>query len=290
MIDFFIENWNLVPFGAAILCFILWELLWRKPTANADPMTHFLAVLFATYGIAWVTQELRVNQEKHTAYLIELTGEKLSAAADNEYAKGLLEELEQRLKKFELQSSEAAMESDVRSHLIRALRSTRSSAWFLDHYVLVWAEPANPELDENANAIVRGVEIRRVFVLSDALTRNRDDLAAAIRVMDDQRRIGVKVLFVLQTQLQRYPEYQRHADVNYGIYDNRLLAKISARASPRASPTYCLLSWGSSVSSQDSPQTWIEGTATVREYSDNAKTALLHLPATLAGTNIRQKR
>jgi hypothetical protein len=274
MIEFLVENWHLVVFGIVILFVLVFEALHKPTDLKMERMVRALVILFATYGVAWVTQQIRENQEKHTDYLIKITRDKLALAADNNYAKGLLDELEQRLNKFEHRSSEAAMETDVRSQLIHALRTSNRSAWFLDHYVLVWAESGNPEFDENKLAIKRGVEVRRVFVLSESLLQSQEDLRIAFRVMDEQRKIGVRVFFVLQRDLQRYPEYQRHADVNYGVFDTKLLAKISARASPKASPTYCLLSWEPSVLAQDNPQLWLESTSVISEYSDNSKIPL----------------
>jgi hypothetical protein len=289
MPDFFVENWHLVLFGVVILWVLVWEVLHKHQSINAERMIRALVLLFASYGIAWVTQQVRDNQEKQPPYLIKIMANRLASAADNDYAKGLLDDLEQRLNKFEVHSSEAEMESDVRSHLIRALKATHRSAWFLDHYVLVWGEPAHPEMEENANAVKRGVEVRRTFVLSDALTRSRDEITSAVRVMDKQRSLGIRVFFVLQTQLQSYPEYSRHADVNYGVFDNKLLAKISARASPRANPTYCLLSWDPSLLAHDNPQAWLENTGQVKEYSDSAKALLLRLPVTLTAAHYRAK-
>jgi hypothetical protein len=260
----FIDNWHLILFGAVCIAVLAWEVfVKRKP--SSERLIRVLVILFATFGIAYVTTEYRRNQqlEGNVHFFINT----LSNRAENDYSKEILGEFENKLNLFTQKGVEALSDSSVEHELLRALRKSSRNVLCLDHYILVWNSHQESELQENLNAIIRGVEVNRIFVISDAITRSRIELQEAFEIMRRQSMGGIKVSYVFQHDLQGYSDYQRFADVDYSLFDEHVLAKISARASPRDLPRYCVLSWDKGMIERESPFPWIKGATTIHNFS-----------------------
>ena len=268
--QFLIDNWHLIPFGITVLVVLTSELVLRKKSAmeRTEYSVRELAALFATFGIAWITSEYR--QEERLEGNVQFFLERIADRADNEYAKEVLTELQQRLDTFKARYAEALTEENVMFQTGMALKKTSRSARFLDHYILVWNSEYESVWQENSEAVRKGIEIQRIFVLSDSLMRDPAQRNIAMRVMERQKRAGVRVSYALQRELQRDTQYQRFADVDYALFDDAVLEKLAARASATALPRYCLVWWDRSKVASENPFPWIQSTGTVRPFDAHA--------------------
>jgi len=155
----------------------------------------------------------------------------------------------------------------VRYQTAVALKKTSKNARFLDHYILVWNSQYETVWQENSEAVRKGVEIQRIFVLSDSLMNDPTQRNIAMRVMERQKRAGIRVSYALQRELQKDPQYQRFADVDYALFDDLVLEKFAARASATALPRYCQVWWDRSKVASENPFPWIQSTGTSRDLS-----------------------
>jgi hypothetical protein len=210
----------------------------------------------------------------------------ISDRADNEYAKDLLGELHETLRKFKDRTVEAVSEAEVRDQQIKALKKAKHSALYLDHYVLVWNSNHELELRENAAAVKRGVDIKRIWVISEALLRDSNQVKTAMDVMGQQKSLGIKVSYVLQRDLQGLRDYQRFSDVDYALFDDEVLTKVAARSSPLALPSYCFTSWNRATISTENPFPFIIGTGFIKEFDDTGKAWL----SSMTGRNATQSK
>lgn len=85
----------------------------------------------------------------------------------------------------------------------------------------------------NQAAAKRGVNIRRLLVLTREQLQQDSVVADAIQVMEDQRRAGIKIFFAFREELERAPAFQRFeqdyksqgaaSDLNAAIFDREIL-------------------------------------------------------------------
>jgi hypothetical protein len=85
----------------------------------------------------------------------------------------------------------------------------------------------------NQVAAKRGVNIRRLLVLTGEQTQQEPFVADAIQVMNDQQRAGIKVFYAFREELERAPAFQRFeedyraqgaaSDLNAAIFDGEIL-------------------------------------------------------------------
>ena len=262
--QFLVDNWHLIPFGVTVLVVLIWEVISRKKRTTEHSI-QAMVTLFATFGIAWITSEYR--QAERLQGNVQFLLEQIADRADNEYAKDVLAELQQRLNTFKDRSAEALTEDNVRYQTAVALKKTSKNARFLDHYILVWNSQYETVWQENSEAVRKGVEIQRIFVLSDSLMNDPTQRNIAMRVMERQKRAGIRVSYALQRELQKDAQYQRFADVDYALFDDLVLEKSAARASATALPRYCQVWWDRSKVASENPFPWIQSTGTIRDLS-----------------------
>lgn len=85
----------------------------------------------------------------------------------------------------------------------------------------------------NQAAAKRGVTVRRLLVLTREQLQDDAVVADAIQVMEDQRRVGIKIFFAFRDELERAPAFQRFeqdyrgqgaaSDLNAAIFDREIL-------------------------------------------------------------------
>lgn len=85
----------------------------------------------------------------------------------------------------------------------------------------------------NQEAAKRGVNIRRLLVLTREQMRQEPFVADATQVMNDQQRAGVKVFYAFREELERAPAFQRFeedyraqgaaSDLNAAMFDGEIL-------------------------------------------------------------------
>lgn len=85
----------------------------------------------------------------------------------------------------------------------------------------------------NQEAAKRGVVVRRLLVLTQEQMAHESFVADAIRVMDDQRRVGIKIFYAFREELERAPAFQRFEedykrqgaarDLNAAMFDREIL-------------------------------------------------------------------
>ena len=85
----------------------------------------------------------------------------------------------------------------------------------------------------NQEAAKRGVIIRRLLVLTQEQLQQESVVTDAIQVMDDQRRVGIKVFYAFREELARSPAFQRFEDdykkqgaapdMNAAMFDGEIL-------------------------------------------------------------------
>lgn len=85
----------------------------------------------------------------------------------------------------------------------------------------------------NQEAARRGVTIRRLLVLTRDQMKQSPLVTDAIQVMDDQRRVGIKIFYALRDALERSPAFQRFEedykkqgaaqDINAAMFDGEVL-------------------------------------------------------------------
>jgi hypothetical protein len=132
--DFLLENWHLVGFGLVVLVVLVWDIFLKR-AMTLEHEVHVLIILFKGYEVAWVTQELRGYIERHADVAYFLT--QLSNRANNEHARSILGDLNDKLHKLKDMLTEALSESEVKVQLSRTLRKTTGRVFLFDHYILL---------------------------------------------------------------------------------------------------------------------------------------------------------
>jgi transcriptional regulator with XRE-family HTH domain len=146
-----------------------------------------------------------------------------------------VEEIGQELRQFESQTLtyEAA---SANAEAVRLMEMTEHSVDAIMERWNIWkkGEALYPNyLLANQAAAKRGVNIRRLLVLSRTQMEDPSLVADAVEVMDDQRRAGIKIYYAFREALARSPTFQRleedfrkHGaaeDINAAMFDGEIL-------------------------------------------------------------------
>ncbi len=112
----------------------------------------------------------------------------LKKAALPAYAANKLSSIEQDIAGFEKRSLVTTNEEETIHELVRILKSTKSKYEAINHYVFGWSTTIEYLYRANVETARRGVEVSRIFIVSDDVLSSRNKLEALIKVMDMQNR------------------------------------------------------------------------------------------------------
>jgi hypothetical protein len=82
-----------------------------------------------------------------------------------------------------------------------------------------WTEALNPYFLANIQAIERGAQVKRIFVIPESITSNNIELL--IKVMKKQCKTGIRVYFAYKDELQRTEFYSRNPFYSCVLFDNK---------------------------------------------------------------------
>lgn len=263
--QFLTENWHLILLGGLCILALLIDLLAKHKFTN-DRKLSVVVALFATFGIAWVTQEYRRNEQSVGDVDYFLAQLATHSGPNNAFRSDILLDLHRELVNFKQKTLEASTESGVRYQVDRALRNANKSVTFMDNYLLLWEQAPDSRFQDERAAIRRGVVVRRIFILSDLLMRDKTQVARSKSIMDRQAKAGINVSYVLETDLQRDPTYSRYAYVDYVLVDDEILIKIGARVSPTAPPIFCQVYWDPLITKAEDPFNWLHELAVDKRF------------------------
>jgi len=146
-----------------------------------------------------------------------------------------VEDIGQELR--QLESQMLSYEGNVaHTEMERLIRSVTVSVDSIMERWQVWKRdgPLFPNyLMANQVAVRQGVKIRRVFIFKHSQVIDDTQVADALQVMNDQRRVGVSVYFAFGEDLDQSLTFQRlaadykkhgvEAEINAALFDNEIL-------------------------------------------------------------------
>ena len=102
--------------------------------------------------------------------------ESLKRASFTEYTSSKLDEISKNLKTIAGGSIETRDEEESLHELIRILKTTRSKYQALNHYIYGWNTTIEYQYRANVEAVKRGVEVSRTFIISDDVFMSSETL------------------------------------------------------------------------------------------------------------------
>jgi hypothetical protein len=193
------------------------------------------------------------------------------------YAANKLGSIEQDLAGFEKHSLTTNNEEETLHELVRILKSTKSKYEALNHYVFGWNTTIEYLYRANKETARRGVEVSRIFIVSDDVLGSSDKLQALIKVMDTQSKDGIKVSYGLRRDLEKDPTYHPFALMDVGLSDDAVFAKVTAVSLMGPQPAGLQITWDENVIKVQNPFPYLKKSQYIYEYDENAADKLLTL-------------
>ena len=205
------------------------------------------------------------------------------------YAANKLSSIEQDIAGFEKRSLVTTNEEETIHELVRILKSTKSKYEAINHYVFGWSTTIEYLYRANVETAKRGVEVSRIFIVSDDVLSNRSKLEALIKVMDMQKRDGIKVSYGLRRDLEKDANYHPYALLDLGLSDDAVLAKVTAVSLMGPQPAGLQITWDESDIKAQNPFPYLKKSLYIFPYDESSADKLLALAAKEAAPPVSAK-
>ena len=193
------------------------------------------------------------------------------------YAANKLSSIEKDLSGFEKHYVNTTDEEETIHELVRLLKSTKSKYEALNHYVFGWNTTIEYLYRANVETVKRGVEVSRIFIVSDYVLSNSDALQALLKIMELQSRDGIKVSYGLRRDLEKDPQYHPFALLDVGLSDDAVFAKVTAVSLRGPQPAGLQITWDEKVIKLQNPFPYLRKSPYIFPYDGTAADKLLAL-------------
>ena len=182
--------------------------------------TFFIIAVFIIMGTSLNCQ---AEEEAISASL-----DSLKRASFTEYTSSKLNEISKDLETIERGTIETKDEDESMHELIRILKTTHSKYQALNHYIYGWNTTMEYQYRANVEAVKRGIEVSRTFLISDETLTCSEKLNNLLEIFETQKKDGIKVFYGLQRELKKDPDYHKYTLLDAGLSDNAVFARVTA--------------------------------------------------------------
>lgn len=203
--------------------------------------------------------------------------ESLKSTSLTEYAASNLDEISKNLKTFSKGVIETKDEDESQHELIRILKTTRSKYEALNHYVYGWNTTMEYQYRANIEAVKRGIEISRTFIISNDMLLSPEKLQNLLSILETQKKDGIKVYFGLQRELEKDPDYHKYTLLDAGLSDNAVYVSVTAVSINGPQPAHVKITWDKNTIEKLNPFPYLRKTPYIHPFDENAKNKLLGL-------------
>ena len=203
--------------------------------------------------------------------------ESLNRASLPEYTSSKLDEMSNSLKTIAGGSIETRDEDESMHELIRILKTTHSKYQALNHYIFGWNTTMEYQYRANVEAVKRGVEVSRTFIISDDTFMSSEKLNNLLEILETQKKDGIKVFYGLQRELKNEPGYQKYILLDAGLSDDAIFATVTAFSIKGPQPAQVKIIWDKNTIKEQNPFPFLEKSPHIKPFDENAKKKLVGL-------------
>ena len=201
--------------------------------------------------------------------------ESLDRASLPEYTSSKLVEMSNSLKTIAGGSIETRNEDESMHELIRILKTTSSKYQALNHYIFGWNTIMEYQYRANVEAVKRGVEVSRVFIIPDNIFISSEKLINLLRIFETQKKDGIKVFYGLQSELKSDSDYHKYMLLNAGLSDDAVFATVTAFSTKGPQPAHIKIIWDKNKIKKQNPFPFLEKSPYIKSFDENAKKKLV---------------
>ena len=201
--------------------------------------------------------------------------ESLKRACFTEYTSSKLEEMSNSLKTIANGSIETRDEDESMHELIRILKTTHSKYQALNHYIYGWNTTMEYQYRANVEAVKRGVEVSRTFIISDDIFMSSEKLNNLLEIFETQKKDGIKVFYGLQRELKNDSDYHKYTLLDAGLSDDAVFAKVTAFSIKGPQPAHIKIIWDKNTIKKHNPFPFLEKSPHIKPFDKQAKKKLV---------------
>lgn len=201
--------------------------------------------------------------------------ESLKSASLPEYTSSKLDEMSNSLKTIANGSIETRDEDDSMHELIRILKTTRSKYQALNHYIFGWNTTIAYQYRANVEAVKRGIEVSRTFIISDDIFMNSEKLNNLLEILETQKKDGIKVFYGLQREMKNEPGYHKYTLLDAGLSDDAVFATVKTFSIKGPQPARVKIIWDKNTIKEQNPFPFLEKSPHIKPFDEKAKKALI---------------
>jgi len=194
-----------------------------------------------------------------------------------EYTSSKLDEISKNLKTIAGGSIETRDEEESLHELIRILKTTRSKYQALNHYIYGWNTTIEYQYRANVEAVKRGVEVSRTFIISDDVFMSSEKFNNLLEIFETQKKDGIKVFYGLQRELKNDPDYHKYTLLDAGLSDDAVFATVTAFSIKGPQPAHVKITWNKNTIKEQNPFPFLEKSPHIKPFDENAKKKLVGL-------------
>jgi len=245
-------------------------------TLKKQPSVTFLPLILPiiiTFLIAYATQEYARN--KIMLSDIDFFCAQFEKFTDNGYSRAKLNDIRQELLGIKRKKLEKYLEGDSFKELYRAMSKLEFEGYFIDHYILSWKNDLELIYQTNIAALKGGVEIIRLFILTDEIIKNSDNLNTAYQIMERQFNDGIVVKYARQYDLIRSEvRYLSLTLNNIALFDQKILFIFTPANQTYSVPTHTQIYWSKEDLMEKNPFPEIFKSSHIHNFYENSKTQI----------------
>ena len=200
--------------------------------------------------------------------------ESLNRASLPEYTSSKLDEISKNLKTIAGGSIETRDEEESLHELIRILKTTRSKYQALNHYIYGWNTTIEYQYRTNVEAVKRGVEVSRTFIISDDVFMSSETLNNLLEIFETQKKDGIKVFYGLQREMKNESGYHKYTLLDAGLSDDAVFATVTAFSIKGPQPAHVKITWNKNTIKEQNPFPFLEKSPHIKPFDENSKKAL----------------
>jgi len=230
------------------------------------PLCVFLVVLFIFFPL---TPSLA--EEKNIERLLG----QLKKNSLPDYAKSKLEEISRSLNSFDDNNITTSDDEDTLHELVRIINNTRSTYHALNYHLYGWNTKLEYLYRANVEAVKRGVSVSRTFILTEDVLYDPAKLLDALRIMETQKKDGIKVMYGLQRDLIAEANYHKYALMDAGLSDDNVLVWVTAVSLKGPQPAGIIVTWDKNRIMEKNPFPYLKTSPHIQPFDEDAKKRLL---------------
>jgi hypothetical protein len=192
-----------------------------------------------------------------------------------DYTKSKLEEIAKSLGSFDDNNITTSDDEDTLHELVRVINNTRSTYHALNYHLYGWNTKLEYLYRANVEAVKRGVTVSRTFILTEDVLYDPAKLLDALRIMETQKKDGIKVMYGLQRDLVAEVNYHKYALMDAGLSDDSVLVWVTAVSLKELQPARIIVTWDQDRIMEKNPFPYLRTSPHIHPFDEEAKKRLL---------------